>query len=134
MATKIYVKTGAVYRSVVFRIEGKNGSRLVEFGGGMLNLSRPNCFLVTSDEELQNDLEANALFNAPDGFELLESEEVKTPDSTGKVKEVNEVKNFNAAKEYILKNYKDYTQADVSSTEKLRTLADTLGLSFPNWA
>jgi hypothetical protein len=129
---KTYIKTGAVYRSAVIRVSTDRGDRLVEFGGGMLNLSNPNCSFTTSDEALQKALEKHADFNASGGFKLLQTEEEEAkPPKNG----VAEVKSFNEAKGYILKNHKDtYTQADVSTAEKVRKIAEDLGISFPNWA
>jgi hypothetical protein len=136
MATKTYIKTGAIYRSVVIRVSTDKGDRLVEFGGGGLNLANPNCFFTTADKALQTALEAHEDFNASDGFILLRTIEDAKTEKQGKqdVNEVGEVKSFDDAKKYILKNYKDYTQADVSTPEKVKEVAANLGISFPNWA
>jgi hypothetical protein len=129
--TKTYIKTGAVYRSVMMQIPTDKGERSVEFGGGMLNLSNPNCFFTTSDKSLQEALEKSEFFNADNGFVLLSSDVEEKPEPKGK--EVKEVKDFASAKAYILKNHKDYTQADVSTAEKVTAIATELGISFPNW-
>jgi hypothetical protein len=133
---KTYIFTGAIYRSRVIRVTTKDRQTLVEFNGGGLNLANPNCFFITSDKLLQEALEKHPLFDVSDGFVLLRSESDGTPDAPTKetVKEIAEVKSFIAAKEYILKNFEGYTQADVSSAEKIRALAEKLKIAFPNWS
>jgi hypothetical protein len=127
--------TGAIYRSRVVRASTTKGETLVEFGGGGLQLANPNCFFSTSERELQEALEKHPLFNASDGFELHRSEgeddsEAEKPETVKAVKEVKEVKTLDDAKKYILKNHKGYTQADVSTAEKVNELADKLGIRF----
>jgi hypothetical protein len=124
--------TGPVYRSKVIRVKTGTGVEIpVEFGGGMLNLSRPNCFFTTGDAALQDALEKHKLFKASDGFVLLKS--VETDETPTGAKTVAEVKSFNDAKKYILENYSEYTQVDVASIEKLKDVSARLGLLFPGW-
>jgi hypothetical protein len=138
MAAKTYTMTGAVYRSVVIRVKTAKGETPVKFDGGMLNLSRPNCFFTTNDEELQTALEKHKLFKASGGFVLSATEKTvsdETPSDANPsgAKAAAGVKSFNEAKKYILENHSGYTQADVTSAEKVKEVAATLGITFPNW-
>jgi hypothetical protein len=134
MATKTYTMTGAVYRSIVIRVKTEKTEIPVKFDGGMLNLSQPNCFFTTNDEELQNALEKHKLFKASGGFVLSATEKTVSDDETpADAKAIAGVKSFNEAKKYILENYSGYTQADVASAEKIKEVAAGLGISFPNW-
>jgi hypothetical protein len=136
MAAKTYTMTGAVYRSVVIRVKMAKGEIPVKFEGGMLNLSRPNCFFTTNDEELQKALEKHKLFKASGGFVLSATEKTvsdyETP-ADANTNAIAGVKSFNEAKKYILENHSGYTQADVASAEKIKEVAATLGITFPNW-
>jgi hypothetical protein len=128
---KTYIKTGAVYRTSVIQVKVGTVETPVKFSGGMLNLSNPNCFFTTDDKELQKALETDKRFNSDDGYKLLSSEVEEKSEPTGK--KVEEVKDLASAKAYILKNYKDYTQADVSTAEKVAAIAKKEEIYFPNW-
>jgi hypothetical protein len=132
MATKTYRKQGALLRSLNIPVELEKGNTRVTFVGGGISPTSGNCSFSTNNEALQKALEKHKLFNDPDGFVLEHSTGDATTGDDGKTP-VAEVKNFASAKEYILKNYKGYTQADVSNAEKVRALAGTLGITFPNW-
>jgi hypothetical protein len=129
MATKIYRKQGGVLRSWSFPVQiEKDKSIRVLFQGGAITSYSGNCTFTTNNKELQKALERHDLFNAPDGF-VLEKDSDKDKDSVP----VAEVADFNGAKAYILKNYNGYTQADLSTPEKVRDIAVKEGISFPNW-
>jgi hypothetical protein len=129
---KTYIKTGAVYRSWVIRVKVGAVERPVEFSGGMLELAKRNCRFTATDKELQKALEKHPLF----GREFVVDETTiggsETDGTVGTA--VSSVNDFASAKKHILANYKEYTQADVSTAEKVMALAAELGISFPNWS
>jgi hypothetical protein len=134
MTTKTYRKQGTVLRSWSLPIELEKGSSTrVEFSGGGITAIQLNCSYSTNDKTIQKALEKHKLFNDPDGFVLVKYDNDTKQYDDENATAVPEVKDFNSAKEYILKNNKGYTQADVSTPEKVRGIAENLGIAFPNW-
>jgi hypothetical protein len=129
---KTYRKQGAMLRSMCLPVDLDKGSVRVLFSGGAISPVSGNCSFSTDDKALQKALEKHRLFNDPDGF-VLEGGVNAGKSAANEGASVPDVRDFNAAKEYILKNFKGYSLMDVSSSEKTRALAENIGIAFPNW-